>query len=152
MLGTQGHDLGLRLVGADLDEVFADRLGAAIGETEVVLFGAEMVGVAGDDDVGGLHATGDGVELGALTGGDGVLIEVEVDGGEDGLGRDVTGEDRGGEGVATSVEGTGVEGVRTTGTVRTVERVETFGDTGGATHAQGGDGEKEGETLHGVRE
>jgi hypothetical protein len=150
MLRTQGHDLGPSLIGATLDEVFADGLGATIGETEIVFRGAEMVGVTGDDDIGGHDAARDGVDLGALIGGDGVLIEIEVDGGEDGLGRDIAGEDLGGEGIATGVGRTGVDGVRTT-VIAGSKRIEAGGDARGATDAQGGEGEKEGETLHDER-
>ena len=68
LLRTEGHDFAVGLVGADTDEVIADGLGATIGETEVVLFSAESVGVAGDDHLGALDAGGDGVELATLGG------------------------------------------------------------------------------------
>ena len=108
-----------------------------------------MVGVTGDDDIRGLHATRDGVNLGTLGGGDGVFVEIEVNGGEDGLLGDVAGKDRGGEGIATRIGRTDIDGVRATGTTVTgSKRVEAGRDARGATDAQGGDSEKEGETLH----
>ena len=146
MLRTQRHDFRPGLIGAALDEILADGLSATIGETEIIFGGAEMVGVTSDDDIGGHDATRDGVDFGALRGGDGVLIEIEINRGEDGLGRNVAGEDLGGEGIATGVGRTGVDGVRTTA-IAGSKRVEAGGDARGATDAQGGDGEKEGETL-----
>ena len=149
MLRTEGHDFRPGFVGTALDEILADGLGAAIGEAEIVFCGAEMVGVTGDNDIRGLHATRDGVNLGTLVGGDSVLVEIEVDGRENGLGGDIAGENLGGEGIATWVGRTVIDDVRATGTaIAGSKRVEAGRDARGATDAQGGDSEKEGETLH----
>ena len=77
LLRTEGHDLAVGLIGAEADEVIADGLGATIGETEVIFFGAESIGVTGDDHLGALDAGGDGIDRLIFTGAtSGVLVDL----------------------------------------------------------------------------
>ena len=142
LLLAEGDNLHLAAGEAEADEIVGDGLGAAVGEAEVVLLGADVVGVAGEEERGAVGLAGEGVELRALVHLDGVAVEAEVDRGEDRLG---------GNGAVADVLGHRIEAGGATVGAGAVAAVEVGGVGGRTATSEGeeGGGKEEIQALHG---